>query len=71
MILPTYQAECLKVWELIYEITRRLDSWSYVKPAQRTQNGRLDFQNMYNHYLGPNNVDHMLNFSEKRLQITA
>ena len=71
MILLTYQADCLKVWELISDITRGLDCWSYVKPDQHTRNGLLAFHNLYKHYLGNNNFDHMANSAEKRLQIMA
>ena len=63
VILPTYPVYRLKVLELISEITRGLECWSYVKTDQRTQNGRLAFQNLYKHYLGTSNVDDMENLA--------
>ena len=69
--VPSYLTDRLKVWELIAEICRDLDCWTYVKSAQRTRNGRLAYQSLFNHYLGPNNVDNMANTSEKKLQVTT
>ena len=46
VILTMYQVDCLKVWELISEITCGMDCWSYVKPYQCTINGRLTFQKL-------------------------
>lgn len=46
-----------KVWDIILKITRDHSSWTYVKPAQRTRDGRMAFNALYQHFLGPNNVD--------------
>ena len=67
---PAYQSDRLRVWELISETCRGLDCWTYVKSAQRTRDGRLAYQNLFNNYLGPNNVDNMAKPSEKKLQVT-
>ena len=69
--LAAYLTDRLKVWELIANICRDLDCWSYVKPAQRTRNGRMAYENLYNHYLGPNNVDNMANTAESKLKTTT
>ena len=69
--LPTYLADRLRVWELVSELCRDQDCWSYIKPAQRTRDGRLAYWNLFNHYLGPNNVDNMATTAEKRLQVTS
>ena len=68
--LPTYLADRLKVWELLSDLCRDHDCWSYIKPAQRTNNGRVAFWKLYNHYLGPNNVDNRASASERLLQTT-
>lgn len=69
--IPTYLADRLKVWELISDIVRGDPSWSYVKPAQRTRNGRMAYHDLYDHYLGPNNVNNMASTAEKKLDVTT
>ena len=64
----TFKADNVLVWEKISSFTREEECWTYVKPAQRSRNGRLAFQNLYNHYLGPNNVNNMATEAETRLQ---
>lgn len=60
-----------KVWELLSAITRELDyCWSYVKPAQRTRDGRKAFTGLKDHYLGQNHVDTMASKAEIKLQTT-
>ena len=66
--LPTYQADNRLVWEKISAFTRDEPCWSYVKPAQRTRNGRMAYQNLYNHYLGTNNVNNMATTAETKLK---
>ena len=67
----TYLADRLKVWELISDLTREHDCWTYVRPAQRSRNGRMAFVGLKGHYLGANNVDNMSSKAEKRLQSTS
>ena len=50
----TYLDDRSKVWELLSAITRDLECWSYVMPAQKTKNGRSAFFNLKLHYLGVN-----------------
>ena len=60
-----------KVWELILDITRYQNCWLYVRPAQRTRDGRLAFLGLKNHYLGENNVDNMSSRAESKLKDTS
>ena len=66
--LPTYQADNRLVWEKISAFTRDEPCWSYVKPAQRSRNGRMAYQNLHNHYLGANNVNNMATAAETKLK---
>ena len=68
---PTYLINCVKVWDIMAKITREHSCWTYVKPAQRTRNGRLAFLNLQQHFLGPNNVDNMATLAEDKLKNTA
>ena len=67
----TYLADRSKVWELMSELTREHDCWSYVRPAQRTRDGRMAFLGLKGHYLGENNVDNMSAKAESKLQSTG
>jgi len=64
---PVYTQNKERVWDIIAQITREHPCWTYVKPAQRTRDGRAAYFGLYNHYLGPNNVDNMASMAEKRL----
>jgi hypothetical protein len=68
---PTYLADSVRVWEKISELTREEECWSYVRPAQRTRDGRLAYQGLRGHYLGINNVDNMSAKAEHLLQSTS
>lgn len=68
---PTYLADRARVWELISELTRDQDCWSYVRPAQKTRDGRLAYLGLRGHYLGANNVDNMSARAEAKLRNTA
>jgi ribosomal protein S13 len=68
---PIYLANREKVWEIISRITREHSSWTYVKPAQRTRDGRMAYNGLYQHYLGPNNVDNMATMAEDKLKTTV
>jgi hypothetical protein len=48
-------------------ITRAHDCWTYVKPAQRTKCGRRALLLLYNHFIGPNNIDKMESEAEAKL----
>lgn len=68
---PTFLTDRSKVWELISDITRDKDCFTYVRPAQRTRDGRMAFLGLKGHYLGENNVDNMSSRAEKKLQTTS
>jgi hypothetical protein len=44
--------------------------WVYIKPAQRGNNGRLAYELLFDHYLGPNNVGNIDNAAETKVSIT-
>ena len=69
--MADYLADRSKVWELISDLARDQDCWSYVQPAQRTRDGRLAFLGLKNHYLGDNNVDNMSSRAEAKLKDTS
>ena len=68
---PTYLINREKVWDIIAKITREHSCWTYVKPAQRTRDGRMAFLNLQQHFLGPNNVDNMATLAEDKLKSTV
>ena len=69
--LASYRTDRLKVWELLAEICRNLDCFTYIKPEQRLRDGRRAFWRLHDHYLGPNNVDNMATLAETKLQVTS
>jgi hypothetical protein len=42
----------------------------YIKSAQKGKNGRLAYELLFDHYLGPNNVGNMDNAAETKLSST-
>ncbi len=68
---PIFLANREKVWDTISRITREHSSWTYVKPAQRTRDGRMAYNGLYLHYLGPNNLDNMATMAEDKLKNTV
>jgi hypothetical protein len=62
-----YANDSMEVWSYMANITRAHDCWTYVKPAQRTKYGRRAFLLLWNHFLGPNNVDNMASEAEAKL----
>ena len=51
-------------------ITRDLDFWTYVKSSQRTIYGIKAYPDLWDHFLGPDNVDNMVS-EAKRLLVTT
>jgi hypothetical protein len=68
---PMYLVNREKVWDIIARITRDHTCWTYVKPAQRTRDGRMAYLALYTHFLGPNNVDNMATQAENKLTSTV
>jgi hypothetical protein len=65
--LPTYKHDRSKVWQTISEVCQDEKCWTYVKPFQRTRDGRGAFQALHNHYLGANHVNNMASTAEAKL----
>ena len=53
------------------KITREHTCWTNVKPAMKTRDGRMAFEGLYKHFLGPNNVDNMATMAEDKLKNTV
>ena len=63
-----FPADNVTVWEKLSALTRSHECWTYVRPAQRTRNGRMAYRALKNHYLGPNNTNHQANEAETKLK---
>ena len=66
----TFKIDMMKVWGLIYETTRDLYCWTYVKSDQRTRDGRKSYRDLWDHFLGLDNVDNMASEAERILVAT-
>jgi len=58
---PVYVTNREKVYQIIAKMTRDHSCWTYVKPAQKTRDGRMAYLGLYQHFLGPNNVQYGYN----------
>ena len=65
---PAHLADRSRVWELVSDLTREMDCWTHVRPAQRTRDGRMAFHGLKQHYLGANMVDNMSARLEHKLR---
>jgi hypothetical protein len=63
-----YANDSMEVWSYMANITRDHGCWTYVKPAQRTEDGRLPFFLLWDRFLGINNVDNMALEAEAKLE---
>ena len=63
----TYLTDRETVWNKIADLTRTLPCWTYVKPAQRTRDGRAAFLALKNHFLGENVIDTFASSAEAKL----
>ena len=66
----TFKTDIMKLWGIIYVITRDLDCWTYVKSSQRTRDIRKAYPDLWDHFLGPDNVDNMVSETERLLMAT-
>ena len=57
-----------EVWAKLAVIFGSVECWTYAKIGRRTRDGRLCFRAVYDHYLGPNNIDHMASRAERKLR---
>jgi hypothetical protein len=65
---PTFQIDNRKVWQILSDLCHDKDCWTYIKPFQRRRDGRGAYWGLWNHYLGPNNVDNMASTAESKLE---
>ena len=56
-----------KVWDLICSLLDLTDAVTVIKPNKAKCDGLGALLAVWDHYLGPNNVDHMANEAEKTL----
>jgi hypothetical protein len=54
-----------KVWNILYKIFQGHPAYEYMRPFKNQPDGVGAYQNMRNHYLGPNNVNNMAADLEK------
>ena len=55
------------VWDKMDTILQGSDAWMYLKPSKKHHDGRMCYKLIYNHYLGPRNIYHMVDGAEKKL----
>jgi hypothetical protein len=60
---PIYIVNREKVWDIISKIYRDHSAWTYVKPGQKTRDGRMAYNGLY--------VDNMATQSEDKLKNTV
>jgi hypothetical protein len=68
--LNTFLTDRTKVWKLLAELFESHLAWTYIKPSQKTLDGRKAFWDAFDHYLGPNNVDSQATKAENVLKNT-
>ena len=66
----TFKIDMMKLWGLISVITRYLYFWTYAKSDQRTRDGRKAYPELWDHLLGPDNLDNMTSEAERLLVAT-
>jgi hypothetical protein len=62
-----YLSDRKRVWDLLSSLLGETDANAVIKPYKDKCDGRGAYLAIWNHYLGPNNVDHMANEAEKIL----
>ena len=55
------------IWDNMVAMFQVSDTCTYIKPAKKNCGGRRGFRIIYNHYLGPSNIDHTEDTTEKKL----
>jgi hypothetical protein len=56
-----------KVWDIMSNICGEHSCFVYIKPAMRTKNGRDAYMLLFDHLLGPQNVDNMASAADTKL----
>ena len=44
------------IWDKMVAIFQVSNAWTYLKPAKKHHDGRMGYNLIYNHYLGPRNI---------------
>ena len=68
---PNFVNDNHAVWQIISDWCRNEPCWTYVKPHQRRRDGRGAYFGLWNHYLGPNNIDNAATIAERKLETTT
>jgi hypothetical protein len=63
----SYANDSMEVWSYKANINRAHDCWTYVKPAQRTKDGRRAFLLLWDHFLGATNVENIASEAEAKV----
>ena len=64
----TFCTDNTRLYDLLVGIFADTDAHVVLKPFKKQRNGRGAWRALYQHYLGPNNVDHMAAAAEKELE---
>ena len=58
--IDSFIADRVMIWEKIVAILQLSDAWTYLKPSKKHRDGRMGYKIIYNKYLVPINIDHMV-----------
>ena len=64
---PSFITDRASVWDKMGSIFSGSPAWTHMKAAKKHRNGRLAERLIYDHYLGPSNIDHMASSCERKL----
>eukprot|EP00543_Licmophora_paradoxa_P009148 CAMPEP_0202448362 /NCGR_PEP_ID=MMETSP1360-20130828/7172_1 /ASSEMBLY_ACC=CAM_ASM_000848 /TAXON_ID=515479 /ORGANISM="Licmophora paradoxa, Strain CCMP2313" /LENGTH=287 /DNA_ID=CAMNT_0049065891 /DNA_START=408 /DNA_END=1272 /DNA_ORIENTATION=- len=65
--VDTFMIDRVEVWAKIVALFQPTEAWTYAKVGRSKKDGRKGYLAIYDHYLGPNNVDHLASAAEKTL----
>jgi hypothetical protein len=66
-----FQINSEEVFDGLTLVMREVAAWIYVKPLAKKSNGCGAITALYNHYLGPNNVNSQASAAEHVLNMTT
>ena len=55
------------IWDNMVATFQVSGAWKYLMPSRKHCDGRMGYNLIYNHYLGPSNIDHMAAGAKKKL----
>ena len=67
----TYLSDRMKLQRFGASLFKNTEAWSYYKVEKKNKNSRVGFKSVLNHYLSPNNVDHIAASAEKLLATSS